>query len=296
MNYSTTGKPHERSARLRPLPQAYFTLRLVSRQIQLEVSPFLFKDKILVLACDAEEAYRNLVQIPSDVLKHIKVLRFHELILLGNNHQNRTSWLRIANFIAKQMKLREVIVQVPNDPTFPDAFDDEDSNNTLAPDLDEDEADAELEALKLKRYQQMIRAWIGFWWPGVKLLLQLLTQKKIANCIKLRHESKDYLDRCGIKDAAGLDELKSIAELRYPYDCLLDESWLKGAATHFEDLLDQGSIDQEVFDWYKRLMNTHPDRELLDFDRDIGVDDDGYQVVVLKRKTMQGPKNGDGRK
>jgi hypothetical protein len=286
MNYPT--EKQESRIRMKPLSQDYLSLRSVSRQIQVEASRFLFKDKTLVLACDAGDAYRFLIKMPTDVLQHIKTLQFHELILLGRNGENRRNWPRLSKLIGKQMAVRQVILHVPNDPSFPNAFDDEDESDDSEDDSDDSDSNG-AERRKVKRFRSLMDNWIGYWWPGAKLLIQLLIQGRIAHCIKLRYESMDYLNRCGIKDSAGLDKLKSIAELRYPYDSWLDERWLKGAAKRFRAIIEEGPIgDNAALTWYKPVNLSTNEKDLLDFDTGLGKDKYGHQLVVLTTKATQG--------
>lgn len=264
-------------------------MRLVSRQIQLEASPFLFKDKTLVIACDAKEAYRYLVRIPTNDLKHIKIIRLHELVLYGGDEGNRHAWPRLAEFIARQIPLQELVLHVPNDPTNSDPSIDEIEATTAGDDEDEEDAE-EIERKRIQRCQTLIKNWIGYWWPGARLVVQLLLQTRIAKCIKLRHETKDYLDRCGCPAKHELHELNAVVELRYTYDSQLDWS-LKFLQQQEKRVLDVfmrlPQFDGHGFvykNWYKDRMMRHPERKMLEFDTSAGTDADGDQVVVITRK------------
>ncbi|TLD27590.1 hypothetical protein E2P81_ATG10878 [Venturia nashicola] len=281
MNYALDAKT--KRIQIRPLSSAYCALRLVSRQIQLEASPFLFKKKTLVIACDAKEAYRFLIRIPTDELKHIKTIRLHELVLYSGDEGNRHAWPRLAEFIASQIPLQELVLHVPNDPILYETSTDEDKSNTSED--EEEEGNAE----EVERYRNMIKDWIGYWWPGARLAMQLLLQKRIAKCIKLRHEAEDYLDRCGFPSQLELHELQAVCELRYAYDNRLDESFRYMMAKRMFELFmlsTQFTGDEEWYEvWYEEDMMQHPCRKTFEFDTSAGVDDDGYQVVVITRKT-----------
>lgn len=285
MNYALDGKT--KRVRMRPLSSAYCALRLVSRQIQLEASPFLFKDKTMVIACDAKEAYRYLTRIPTEELKHIKRIRLHELVLFGGDEGNRHAWPRLAEFIASQIPLQELVLHVPNEPTFYDSFTDEDEASTSG-DEEEDEDAEEIEPGRIQRCQAMLKNWMEYWWPGARLVMQLLLQKRIGKCIKLRHEAKDYLDRCGFPAKHELHKLNAVAELRYAYDNKLDQSFRQLMGQHiFDSFMKTTQLTGEEA-WYKQWfdedMMRHSHRKTFEFDTSAGTDDDGYQVVVITRR------------
>lgn len=256
---------------MRPLSCAYPILRQVSRQIQLEVSPFLFKDKTLILACDANDAYRYLIQMPSELLKHIKKIRLAEPILRGHDEEDRKNWPRLAAFLGRQMALQEVILHVPDDPSFQEIMENGED------DEDEDDEDDE-ETKRLMRFKNTVKAWIGYWWPGAKLVMQLLLQKRIAKCVKLRHYARNYLDLCDLMSPAKLYEMHAVAELRHSYDSLLDECWLQKAFNIFRDRqMHQGN-------WCTDLKLTDDfEKDMLEFDVAAG-EDDGFEVVIITRK------------
>lgn len=261
------------------------SLRLVSRQIRVEASRFLFKDNTLVLACDAGDAYRYLIQMPTDILQRIKTLHFHELILLSKNREN---WPRLCKLIAKQMAIREIILHAPSDPIFPDAVGDDESDGTKGNSDDEDSDEAKRR--KEEKIKDILIKWFEYWRPGAKLLIQLLIQGKIANCIKLRHDSKDYLDRCGINDSAGLNKLTLLAKLRDLDDGKLDDNSLMGEAALVKTLMAMGPhVYNMLLTWYKNQnKNTITvTGNMLQFDAELGQDEEGYQVVVLTRKAAR---------
>ncbi|KAE9979881.1 hypothetical protein EG328_000639 [Venturia inaequalis] len=272
---------------MQPFSNAYCALRLVSRQIQLEASPFLFKDKTLVIACNAKEAYQYLIRLPTDQLKHIKIIRLHELVLYSGDEGNRHAWPRLAEFIASQIPLQELVLHVPNDPNFYDSSADDDEATTSGD--EEEEEDAEEVALRrIERCQTMLKDWIGYWWPGARLVMQLLLQKRIAKSIKLRHEAKDYLDRCGFPAEIKLHDLDAVDELGYAYDNKFDASFRYLMAQRMFDFFMQSTQligDEEWYEqWYEEDMMRHPYRRTFEFDTTAGTDDDGYQVVVITRK------------
>jgi hypothetical protein len=270
---------------MEPSIQDDLSLRLVSRQIRVEASRFLFKDKTLVLACDAGDAYRYLIQMPTDILQRIRTLHFHELILLSKNRENSQNWPRLCKFIAKQMAIREIILHAPSDPTFPNAVDDEKSDGTKGDSDDEDSDEAKRREEEKKK--GILVEWLEYWRPGAKLLIQLLIQGRIANCIKLRHESKDYLDRCGIKDSAGLNKLTLLSKLRDPDD---DDNYLMEEAALVNTLMAMGPhVYNMLLNWYKnKIQNIGTvTGNVLQFDAELGQDEEGYQVVVFTRMEAQ---------
>lgn len=285
MDYALDNKA--KLIRMKPFSNAYCALRLVSRQIQLEASPFLFKDKTLVIACNAKEAYQYLIRLPTDQLKHIKIIRLHELVLYSGDEGNRHAWPRLAEFIASQIPLQELVLHVPNDPNFYDSSADDDEATTSGD--DEEEEDTEEVALRrIERCQTMLKDWIGYWWPGARLAMQLLLQKRIAKSIKLRHEAKDYLDRCGFPAEIKLHDLDAVDELRYAYDNKFDASFRYLMAQRMFDFFMQSTQligDEEWYEqWYEEDMMRHPYRRTFEFDTTAGTDDDGHQVVVITRK------------
>lgn len=285
LNYALDDKTNR--IRMNPFSNAYCSLRLVSRQIQLEASPFLFKDKTIVIACDAKEAYRYLIRIPTDELKHIKSIRLHELVLYSSDEGNRHAWPRLAEFIASQIPLQELVLHVPNDPGQYNSSTDEDEP-AISGDEEEEEDAEDIERERIERCQTMLKAWIGYWWPGARLVMQLLLQKRIAKCIKLRHEAKDYLDRCGFPTKLELHELNAVDELRHAYDNKLDGSFRYLMAKRMFDFFMQSTQligDEEWYmQWYDEDMMLHPYRRTFEFDTAAGTDDDGYQVVIITRK------------
>ncbi|QDS77566.1 hypothetical protein FKW77_001340 [Venturia effusa] len=287
MDFTLDHNKHKR-IQMKPSPDVYLRLRLVSRQIQLESSPFLFKDKTLVLACDAKEAYRYLIRLPTDTLKHIKKLRLHERILHDGDEGSRHAWPRFVEFIARQIPLQEMILHAPSDPSFPGAFLEE--GEATVPGDENGEKDAEeVERRRIQRCQALVKDWHGYWWPGARLAVQLLLQKRIAKCIKLRHEAKDYFWRCKIHDP---HELQVVTELSYAYDRRLDQSDHQLAVKLLLDFFLQSNEftgqEADYKYWYKEAMMRHPDRKMLHFDISAGMDDDGYQVIVITRKKELG--------
>jgi hypothetical protein len=94
--------------------------------------------------------------MPCDVLKQIKILRLHELILLGIDKGNHKNWPRLSKLIGKQVSVREVVLHVPNDPSFPDACDDEDENSDPDDGSDDEDTD-DTERRKIERFQTMFK-------------------------------------------------------------------------------------------------------------------------------------------